>query len=83
MKKYLSVLLVLVLMTAALAGCSNAPSQPAASGDDAEEIKIGINYELSGGVATYGQANLEGIELAVEQINAAGGINGKNHSCHV
>ncbi|MDI9471437.1 MAG: ABC transporter substrate-binding protein [Tissierellia bacterium] len=77
MKKYLSVLLVLVLMTAALAGCSNAPSQPAASGDDAEEIKIGINYELSGGVATYGQANLEGIELAVEQINAAGGINGK------
>ncbi|HHX04136.1 MAG TPA: ABC transporter substrate-binding protein [Tissierellia bacterium] len=77
MKKLLSVFLVLVLMAAALVGCSKAPSQPAASGADAEEIKIGINYELSGGVAAYGQANLEGIELAVEQINAAGGVDGK------
>jgi branched-chain amino acid transport system substrate-binding protein len=40
-------------------------------------IKIGINYELTGEVASYGQASVDGIELAIEEINAAGGINGK------
>ncbi|NLO39309.1 MAG: ABC transporter substrate-binding protein, partial [Ruminiclostridium sp.] len=44
---------------------------------DVTEIKIGINYELSGEVATYGQSSVDGIELAIEQVNAAGGINGK------
>jgi len=41
------------------------------------EIRIGINYELSGGVATYGQSSVEGVEMAIEEINNAGGINGK------
>ncbi|HHW48698.1 MAG TPA: ABC transporter substrate-binding protein [Clostridiaceae bacterium] len=40
-------------------------------------IKIGINYELSGPAATYGQGSVEGIKLAVDKINSEGGINGK------
>ncbi|MCL1837888.1 MAG: ABC transporter substrate-binding protein [Propionibacteriaceae bacterium] len=52
-----------------------APSSPESTGP--ETIRIGINYELSGGVAAYGQASVIGIEMAVDEVNAAGGINGK------
>jgi len=52
-------------------GCSQSGTS------NANEIKIGINYELSGDNATYGQSSVEGIEMAAEEINAAGGINGK------
>ncbi|MCM8901142.1 ABC transporter substrate-binding protein [Caldicoprobacter algeriensis] len=70
MKKY-SIIFTLVISMLVFAGCS----QTASTNQDV--IKIGVNYELSGGVATYGQSSVEGIELAVEQINQAGGINGK------
>ncbi|MEN6313736.1 MAG: ABC transporter substrate-binding protein [Clostridiaceae bacterium] len=70
MKKVVNVVLMAVMVLSVLSGCGGAAS-------NANEIKIGINYELSGGVATYGQSSVEGIELAIEQINAAGGINGK------
>lgn len=71
MKKTLTLLLAGALGLATFAGCS---SDDAASSDT---IKIGINYELSGPVATYGQASLDGIKMAMEEINAAGGIKGK------
>lgn len=70
MKKIVSIMLIAVMAVTLLAGCGG----PAAN---ANEIKIGINYELSGSSASYGQSSVEGIELAIEQINAAGGINGK------
>jgi branched-chain amino acid transport system substrate-binding protein len=69
MKKLLCLLLLTsLLITLVFSGCK---------GDNADVIKIGVNYELSGKVATYGQASVEGIELAVKEINEAGGINGK------
>lgn len=71
MKKVVSVVLMAVMVLSVLSGCGGGATT------NADEIKIGINYELSGGVATYGQSSVEGIELAIEQINAAGGINGK------
>lgn len=72
MKKIVGILLIIAITGALFTGCGT--GSPASSAD---EIKIGINYELSGGVATYGQSSVEGIELALEQINAAGGVNGK------
>lgn len=39
-----------------------------------ETVKIGANYELSGDAASYGSQMLEGLELAVEQVNANGGV---------
>ena len=41
-----------------------------------EEIVVGLNYEGSGTLAPYGKAILWGAELAVEEINASGGIDG-------
>ncbi|GCF93401.1 branched-chain amino acid ABC transporter substrate-binding protein [Enterococcus florum] len=44
------------------------------SSADSDTIKIGGNFELSGATAAYGEAEREAAELAVEQINADGGI---------
>ena len=45
--------------------------------EESDTIKIGVNLELSGPVASYGTSEAAGIDLAVEEINAAGGIDGK------
>lgn len=54
-----------------LAGCGGS-----GSGDE-DVIKLGSNYEKTGNVAEYGNASVEGIKLAVEEINKNGGIDGK------
>ena len=41
------------------------------------EIRIGEYGSLTGAQATFGQSTHEGIQMAVDEINAAGGINGK------
>ncbi|WAM32804.1 ABC transporter substrate-binding protein [Caldicellulosiruptor morganii] len=40
-------------------------------------IKIGVDLELSQAVAQYGQKELEGLKLAIDEINQKGGIGGK------
>ncbi|MHC5268146.1 ABC transporter substrate-binding protein [Enterococcus sp. LJL98] len=68
-----------------LGACSAGPTgggnatkgSSAAGGSDADTIKIGLNLELSGAVAGYGTQERDGVELAVEKINADGGILGK------
>ena len=62
---------ILLALTAAfvLAGCSKK--------SDADTIKIGGVAPLSGGVAVYGVECKNGIDLAIAEINAAGGVNGK------
>jgi len=47
-----------------------------ATGAQAADIKIGVAEALSGGAAQYGSAIRNGFQLAAEEINAAGGING-------
>ena len=74
MKKWLVVLLALTMvMSMALTGCGGGESE----GGESDTIKIGVNYELSGAVATYGQSSVDGVTLAIDEINAAGGILGK------
>ena len=47
------------------------------AGVQAQDLKIGGLLETSGFVASLGQPGLDGAMLAVEQVNAAGGINGR------
>lgn len=42
-----------------------------------DEIAVGAFFSLSGSDATFGSDSREGIELAVEETNAAGGVAGK------
>lgn len=39
-----------------------------------ETVKIGANYELSGDAASYGTQMLEGLQLAIEEVNNNGGV---------
>lgn len=69
MKKLISIMCAVLLVAGIFGGCGAKTNE--------NEIKIGINYELSGAVATYGQSSVDGIMLAIDEINAAGGVNGK------
>ena len=42
----------------------------------AADVKLGVAEALSGGAAQYGQSIRAGFQLAADEINAAGGING-------
>lgn len=57
-----------------LASVSIVSSLASATVSAQDTVKIGANYELSGGAASYGQAMANGLELAVEQVNANGGV---------
>ena len=65
MKRVLSVL-VMLLFAVCLFGCG---------GGSDDTIKLGSSGPLSGSASIYGQAVKKGIELAVEEINKAGGVN--------
>lgn len=67
-----------ILMVAAFIGAALLVlSFGACSGAESNTIKIGGIYPLSGPVAVYGVEAKNGVAIAVEEINAAGGINGK------
>lgn len=79
-KKFAFLFTGLVLLSACSAAPKSGGATEGSAGGNKQEgdtIKIGMNMELSGAVAAYGSAEKEGIELAVEQINADGGIDGK------
>lgn len=75
MNKKLSVLASSVLALSLFVGCSSGKVNSKANNSD--KIRVGLNYELSGKVATYGQGLTNGIELALEEINKNGGVLGK------
>ncbi len=74
-KKFTSACLVAALSTALLAGCGGEKKDSAAA--NADKYVIGASFELTGNVANYGKSTLSGLKLAVDQINKAGGVNGK------
>lgn len=58
-----------------LAGCTVARSSSSTgTKQDKDSVKIGVNMELSGAAAGYGNAQKQGIQLAVSEINKKGGI---------
>ncbi|NLV17553.1 MAG: ABC transporter substrate-binding protein [Syntrophomonadaceae bacterium] len=71
--KVLSLVLCLLLMVGAVAGCSNQQT----GGSDEDVIKVGFLGALTGDVACYGLPGLEGLKMAAEELNANGGILGK------
>jgi branched-chain amino acid transport system substrate-binding protein len=49
----------------------------AAGGRDTNTVPIGAIFPLSGGVAFYGNESRDGAQLAVDELNASGGLLGK------
>jgi branched-chain amino acid transport system substrate-binding protein len=67
--------LALALALVAVAGCggsSSGESTTAAS----TPFKVGVAGPMTGDYATYGTSHKAGAEIAMEELNAAGGVNG-------
>ena len=70
--------------TAPAAGGDTSTTTTAAAGDDSGDapvaeggtFKLGVIGPLTGPAAAYGIAVQNGVDLAVKEINAAGGVNG-------
>lgn len=79
MKKALSLFLAAAMCAGMLAGCGGgADTNDASNGDSGEStaaaFKIGGTGPLTGDAAIYGNAVYNGAKLAVEEINAEGGV---------
>ena len=84
MKKKWALVATSALLAISLSGCgaSSNTSAPAANGNSAggsggDTIKLGVITALTGAEAEFGKAHKRGYDLALEEINKAGGINGK------
>ncbi len=77
LKKAVSVTLMAVMSLTLLAGCGSDGQQGSKEGgSDGAVFKIGGIGPATGSAAVYGEAVKNGAELAVKEINEAGGING-------
>lgn len=71
--KIIGLILVTAMMMCFVVGCSGSES-----GSDVEVIKIGNILPLSGSAAPLGKIGQEARDMAIEEINAAGGIKSMN-----
>ena len=81
MKKFVSLAMVCAMCFCLLAGCggSKAPAAseaPAAETAESASFMFGGIGPITGENAIYGQAVMNGAQIAVDEINAAGGVNG-------
>ena len=75
--KKVALLVLMLFVLGIVAGCgggANEDKNAEPKTSEAGKIPVGLNVELSGGAATYGTDARDGALLAIEQINAAGGI---------
>ena len=78
MKKVFAIVLSVLMVLSLFAGCGSAPAA-GGSGNEAgakAPIKIGMTGPLTGPAANYGTAVDWGMQIAVEEINAAAGEDG-------
>ena len=67
MKKVFALILAVVMVMSLFAGCGGEKADP-------NVLKIGMSGPLTGGAAVYGTAVEAGMKIAVEEINAKGGL---------
>lgn len=69
--------LALLLTVAVLAGSCGGSTGGGAKATASEPIRIGLNLELSGPVATFGLHARQAADLAIDQLNGQGGVLGR------
>ncbi len=76
LKKVLAAALIgaMTLTTFGCGGGDNADQNAEQGGDAAAAIKVGATGPLTGGASIYGIAVQRGAEIAVEEVNALGGV---------
>jgi branched-chain amino acid transport system substrate-binding protein len=84
MKKVISLVMVMAMVMVMMAGCGSTTQTSASTttaSSDTEASEAGSFYfggigPITGGAAIYGQAVMNGAQIAVDEINANGGVNG-------
>jgi len=74
MKKVFAIVMAAMMLMAMLAGCNNSAGSAYTANNT--EFVIGVSGPLTGGAAIYGTAVKNSAQMAVDEINAAGGLNG-------
>ena len=74
-KKTASAFCAAAVMTSLFAGCGAGGGSKKAA--DAKEIVVGAHFELTGNVANYGKSTMSGVQMAIDEANAKGGVLGK------
>lgn len=69
--------LALLLSVTALAAFAYGAGRSGATGDNGGPIKVGVIVPLSGRLSSFGRSTANGIEMAADEINKAGGISGR------
>ena len=69
MKKFFALMMAALMMMSMLAACGGN-----AGPEDPKTIRIGLTGPLSGNNAVYGKAVEAGMKIAVEEVNARGGL---------
>ncbi|SHI20048.1 branched-chain amino acid transport system substrate-binding protein [Butyrivibrio fibrisolvens DSM 3071] len=75
-KKLLSISMCAALALSLITGCGAGSESGSSSSSSSDVFKIGAIGPLTGGAAAYGNAVQWGAQIAVDEINEAGGING-------
>lgn len=64
------ILIALIVITGLLSACNP-------QGNSGDKVRIGVFMSTTGTTANFGISSVNGIKLATDEVNAAGGINGK------
>ncbi len=72
-----AIVIIILIVWAIAAGSNKSASNYADNMSGAKPIKIGASLSLTGVAADFGDMSKKAMELAVEEINANGGINGR------
>ena len=82
MKKVIATALVGFMAMGMLAGCgggNDTQKDNQQGGDAVAAIKVGGTGPLTGGASIYGLAVQRGAEIAIEEVNAKGGMRREKH----
>lgn len=77
-KRAVLTLAMVALLSGVLSGCTTKlESEPEPTPTGVGPIRIGVVTSISGSLARFGQAHLQGYDIALQEINAAGGVLGR------
>ncbi|HEX8368397.1 MAG TPA: ABC transporter substrate-binding protein [Pyrinomonadaceae bacterium] len=77
MKRIFLSLLVLASVLMSFTACVDKSGSGGTTTGGGDTIRIGVYGDTTGATSSFGQSTKNGIQLAFEEINAAGGVNGK------
>ena len=84
MKKLTALIITIIMVAAfALTGCSGSSSSSGSTSGSTKEIKVGLSAPMTGDISQIGQSSKNAADLAVAEINDAGGLKVGNNTVKI